>query len=114
MIESQSQERTGPGTARFNKEFEKAIKAMLRRGYETTPDNVFAFIRAHPADHPFIMSRIILGLEPHLRVYIHLWSQARGSVMRKATQEEIDAEDGLGLATKAEDESMGPMEVDFA
>lgn len=77
-----------PGAKKFNAEFEDVIKKLMARGVDPTPDYIFDFIKTHPADYPFIISRINYGLEDHLKIYLHLWGKVRASVPRKATPEE--------------------------
>ncbi len=114
-IESRSLERDKPGTHAFNKEMEKAIQSLMKRGYDPTPDNIFSFFRTHPADFPHVMRLILLGMESHLRIYLACWAKIRGSVEKRVTRQEAEEMlgDGLGL-TKKEDESSGPLEVDIA
>lgn len=79
------------GTRKFNREFEKCIKTLMKRDYDPTPETIFGFIRAHPGDYPFITSRIAIGLENHLKIYLYLWGKMRNEVTRRPPSVESQA-----------------------
>lgn len=79
------------GTKRFNAEFIRCIKALMKRDVHPTPENMFAFFRDHPGDFPHISRIRMLGKEDLLKVYIYLHGKLRSSIKRKEPDAEGEA-----------------------
>ena len=86
-IEIIRQERTGE--KRFNAEFLKAIKALMRLDVEPNAENIFSWLKCHPADCPYISQIITLGKEDLLRVYLHLYGRTRDRIRQTIPAKKI-------------------------